>query len=243
MFEFIEAKIGRWAIAVGAAVLVIVLLVLHFIWHRRIPLQPGAPIAAAPGIPGSATPSSPSSRPAAVAQATAATTTHVHIVIRRWPRSWPAAPSGSGVPDRVATASGSVSPQAPPSVIATDSPPIEIDVTTTSTASSTAAATASAPSLAAAVTVAQHPMLRHGRIGVLAATVPGVLAIDVEALQFRTPWWLVGQPLEVGLDAEANLAEAGAGISVGSNVYVEAGGFTTYRGGQRGLYLGGGLRL
>ena len=244
MFEFIEAKIERWAIAAGAAVLVALLLVLHFACHQRQPGSPKSPIAGLPTLVGSSAPVNPTPPPAvALAQAAAATSTRVHIVIRRWPMSWPAAPSGNGVPDRVATASGSVSPQAPPSVIATDSPPIEIDVTTTSTASSTAAATASAPSLASAFPPGQTPVPSHGRIGVLAATVPGILAIDVEALQLRTPRWLVGQPVEVGLDAEANLAEVGAGVGVGSKAFVEAGGDVGYRSRQYGIYIGGGLRF
>ena len=123
-----------------------------------------------------------------------------------------------------------------------DSPPIEIDVTTTSVASASASATASLPSQVAAI---RSPLAvqDHGRIGLLAATVPGVLAVDFEALQLRTPWWLVGQPIEVGLDAEANLAEAGAGISVGSKAFLAAGGFLGYSLRERGLYLGAGLRF
>ncbi|MBU6428052.1 MAG: hypothetical protein KGR26_03500 [Cyanobacteria bacterium REEB65] len=246
MFEFIEAKIGRWAIAVGAVVLVALLLVLHFACHQRQPGSPRGSIAGLPlvaGMPGPMVPTSPP--PAAVAQATTATSTHVHIVIRHWPRQWIAPGAGGGKPAQVGespapggTASGSTA-----AAIGADSSPIEIDVTTSSTARSTAATTASAPSQVAAAMPTQLPVPNHGRIGVLAATVPGVLAVDVEAFQLRTPWWLVGQPIEVGLDAEANLAEVGGGISLGSKAFLEAGGYTTYHGDQLGLYLGGGLRF
>ena len=244
MFEFIEAKIGRWAIAAGAAVLVALLLVLHFSCQRQ-PGSPRRPIDGLPLVAGTPAPVAPTPPPAAaVAQAAAATSTHVHLVIRHWPRQWPAPGAGGGNPVQAGEgrASGTDSGSTDMAT-ATDSTPIEIDVTTTSTASSTAAATASAPSLAAELQPARSVAPSHGSIGVLASTVPGVLAVDVEALQLSTPWWLVGQPLEVGLDAEANLAEVGAGVSVGSKAFVEAGGYLGYSGRQRGIYVGGGIRF
>ena len=246
MFEFIEAKIGRWAIAVGAAVVIILLLALHFACHRREPGSPRRPIAGLPLVAITPTPTEPTPPPhSAVAQAAAATSTHVHIVIRHWPTQWavPGPGGGSQVQAGGRPAPGGSVSGSTDAAIASDSPPIEIDVTTTSTASSTAAAKVSAPSLAAAIPPAQPLVPDHGRIGVLVATVPGILAVDVEGLQLRTPRWLVGQPTEVGLDAEANLAEAGAGISVGSKAFVEAGGYLGYNGRQRGFYVGGGLRF
>ena len=245
MFELIEAKIGRWAIAAGAAILAILLLALHFASHSRPSGSPRRPIAGLPLVASTPAPMEPTPPPAAaVAQAVAATSTHVHIVIRRWPRQWAAPGQGGGSQLQA----GGPAPGGPVSgptagAIATDSPPIEIDVTTTSTASSTAAATASAPSQVAGVSPTQLPVPSHGRIGILAATVPGIFSVDVEALQLRTPWWLVGQPIEVGLDAEANLTEAGAGISVGSKAFIEGGGYLGYSLRQRGVYVGGGLRF
>ncbi len=245
MLEFIEAKIGRWAVLSGAAVVVALLLVLHFTCHQRQPGSPRRPVAGLPLVAGTPAPMGPTPPAAsALAQAAAATSTHVHIVIRHWPQQWAAPGPGGGrqlqaggpAPDN--TGSGSVA-----ATIATEPPPIEIDVTTSSTASSTAAATASAPSQVAGVSPTQLPVPSHGRIGVLAATIPGILSVDVEALQLRTPWWLVGQPLEVGLDAEANLAEAGAGISVGSKAFIEGGGYLGYSLRQRGVYVGAGLRF
>lgn len=248
ILDAVEAKVGRWALGSVAIALVILLLVIHFVWHPRKPEQAIAPIAPAPGVPAVAPPGSPTPPPvAAVAQATATTTTHFHIVLRRWPTSGPAAPLRGEVPARrgklaeTATAYGSDAPLAAPSAGATDSPPIEIDVTTTTAASTSAAATAPAP--ATGTFLARPQLPTHGRIGVLAATVPGVLAVDVEALQVRTPWWLIGQPVEVGLDAEASLAEAGAGIALGSKVFAEAGGFVTYKGIQPGICVGAGLRF
>ena len=246
MFELLEAKIGRWAIAAGAAILVILLLALHFACHQRQPGSPRGPIAALPLLASTSAPLGPTPPPpAAVAQASAATSTHVHIVIRHWPRQWAAPGTGGGRqlqaggrPAPVGTDSGSTA-----AAIGADSPPIEIDVTTSSTASTSAAATASTPVLATSTQIAQAAAPGHGRLGVLAATVPGILAIDLEALQLQTPWWLVGQPIEVGLDAEANLVEAGVGVIVGSKAFVETGGYLGYDGHQRGIYVGGGLRF
>ncbi len=183
---------------------------------------------------------------AAIGQAVAATSTHVHIVIRHWPRQWVGPGSGGEKPvTRVAErpTPGVVPSGSTAVATATDSPPIEIDVTTTATSSAMAAATASPPEPAAPISPAGSAAPSHGRIGVLAATIPGVFAFDVEALQLRTPWWLVGQPIEVGLEAEANLAEAGAGITIGSKAFVEGGSYLGFDGRQRGLFVGGGLRF
>ncbi len=250
ILDDIEVKVGRWAIAAVAIVLVILLLVAHFVWHRRNPVHAVAPIASVPGNPAAVTPSRPTPRPvAAVAQAAAATSTHVHITIHRWPHSWSAVASRRRAPARVNGGSGtssgmgagSDSSSATPDTLVSDSPPIEIDVTTTSTATSSASATASAPIATIPVQASMVPT--HGRVGMLAATVPAILALDIQALQLHTPWWLVGQPIELSLDAEANLAEVGAGISVGSKAFVEAGGDVSYSGRERGIYIGGGLRF
>ena len=246
MLEFLEAKIGRWAMAVAAGVLIILLLVLRLACHQRLPGSPRRPIAVLPLVAGTPAPMLPTPAPTvAVAQAAAATLTHVHIVIRHWPRKRAAPGAGGRKPVQAGEgpALGGTDSGSTVAAIGTDSPPIEIDVTTSSTASSTAAATASAPSLPATIPPVRRGVPTHGRIGVLATTVPGILAVDFEALQLRTPWWLVGQPIEVGLDAEANFAEAGAGISVGSKAFVEAGGCLGYYGRQRGIYVGGGLRF
>ena len=87
MFEFIEAKIGRWAIAAGAAVLVALLLVLHFACHQRQPGSPKSPIAGLPTLVGSSAPVNPTPPPAVARRRPSRSTRRLPRITARSPCS------------------------------------------------------------------------------------------------------------------------------------------------------------
>lgn len=103
--------------------------------------------------------------------------------------------------------------------------------------SAIAAASASAPVVNKSFTT------EHGRLGVIAAIVPGVVAVDLEAVRVDVPAGLVGMPLEVGLDVEMSTRQAGAGVSVGAKAFVEVGRWSRWNLGDRGWYVGAGMRF
>lgn len=116
---------------------------------------------------------------------------------------------------------------------------IELSQTVTSAASSSAAASASVDQFRQVAEMIPD----HGRLGVILGTMPGLVALDVELVRVEIPPWLVGVPLEIGLDVAANLEAGAVGVSVGEKAYAMAGAWSTWRGDQRGLLLGAGMRF
>lgn len=108
-------------------------------------------------------------------------------------------------------------------------------------ASSSAAASASIPPDQFRDVTIMVP--NHGRLGMIAGTMPGVVALDVELLMVDLPPWLMGAPLEVGLDIAGNLDAGAVGVSLGGKTYAIAGGWSQWDGRSRGVLLGIGLRF
>jgi hypothetical protein len=81
----------------------------------------------------------------------------------------------------------------------------------------------------------------HARLGAMVATVPGALALTYQLEHVEVPPWVVGIPLEVGLDVQGNLSQVGAGVSVGSKAFATGGGYVGWTG--PGWYVGAGLRF
>lgn len=107
-------------------------------------------------------------------------------------------------------------------------------------------ATAAASSEASAVTVEgnrlQNVDTSHARLGAFIGTVPGAIALTYQVADVEIPPWVVGTPIELGLEVEGNLAQVGAGVSVGGKGFATAGGWLGFHGGS-GWYLGIGLRF
>lgn len=136
------------------------------------------------------------------------------------------------------TQSGSDSPHAP-----TDFEEIIIEGMQTVSAAANSAATASVNRSPASVNASPHFVNDHGRLGVVALTAPGILAADFQLARLDVPPWLVGIPLELGLDVAANIETAAAGVTIGGKGF--AGGYAWYRWdlGAQGLAAGIGLRF
>lgn len=122
----------------------------------------------------------------------------------------------------------------------------EITIKTVATSSTTtaAAASSSAPVDNHGDSVDNSP--RHGRLGVGALLMPGVIACTFELASFELPADLVGMRAEIGLDVVANLKAAGAGVSVGPGSgkgFGLVGAFTAYDGSSAGVLVGAGLRF
>lgn len=106
-------------------------------------------------------------------------------------------------------------------------------------ASSSAAASASVDHFAEVGKM----MPDHGRVGVILATMPGAVALDVELLRAELPPWLLGAPMEVGLDVAGNLEAGAVGLSCGSKAFILAGAWSRYNLSDRGWYVGAGMRF
>jgi hypothetical protein len=196
-----------------------------------------------------------SARPALIAttSAQAIATQSIRITIRRrrapQVRHAPAGPAGDAASRRP--------PEQPTPADATQDTPEEETIEVEASQAIEATATASAQASASASPPPDHtidgghqpgyklypPSNEHGRIGVIAGLMPGVLAADLELVKVDVPHGLVGVPFEVGVDLEANHLQAGAAVTVGAKAFGMAGAFTTWRGDQRGLLLGAGLRF
>lgn len=83
----------------------------------------------------------------------------------------------------------------------------------------------------------------HGRLGVIAATMPGILAVDVELARVDVPPWLVGMQLELGLDVAANLEAGSLGVSAGSKAFALVGYWSRWNLSAQGVTVGAGLRF
>ena len=117
-----------------------------------------------------------------------------------------------------------------------------VQASATSAATSSAIASASAP----VVVPVENPGDNHGRLGITAATVPGILLVDLQLLQLDVSpatRWLVDAPMAAGLDVVGNLEAVGVGVSLGGKTYATAGAWTRWNLSTQGLYLGVGLRF
>lgn len=110
-----------------------------------------------------------------------------------------------------------------------------------------AAATSSAQASASVELVSiPYKLPDHGRLGVIAATMPGILAADLQLVRLDVSpvtRWLVDVPLEVGVDLVGNLESGGLGVSVGSKAFGIAGAWSRWNLGDQGVALGAGLRF
>jgi hypothetical protein len=112
---------------------------------------------------------------------------------------------------------------------------IVIEVSQAIAAGASSQASASVPVIKASLTP------DHARLGVIVASVPGAIAITYQVADVEIPSWVLGTPLELGLDVEGNLSQVGGGISVGGKAFIEAGGFVSWEG--PGWYVGLGMRF
>ena len=108
--------------------------------------------------------------------------------------------------------------------------PIEVDVFQTIATTSSAVASVNVP-------VVKDPLTTHDRLGVIATIMPGVVALDVEAMRLEAPSWIIGAPLELGLDLGGNLQAMSAGVSVGSKAFAEVGAWSRWNLSDRGLLV------
>ncbi|MNX96329.1 hypothetical protein D3C86_1286410 [compost metagenome] len=114
---------------------------------------------------------------------------------------------------------------------------IVIEVTQTATAAASSEASASAQP------VSDPYKFDHARLGLIALTAPGILAIDYQLTRIDVPPWLFGLPLELGLDVATNLEAGALGVTAGGKAF--AGGYAWSRWdlGAQGLAAGVGLRF
>lgn len=83
----------------------------------------------------------------------------------------------------------------------------------------------------------------HGRIGVIAATMPGVLALDAQILRMDVPPWLLGMPLELGVDVAGNAQVGALGVTAGGKAFAGAWAWSRWNLSEQGLAGGVGLRF
>lgn len=122
---------------------------------------------------------------------------------------------------------------------------IEVSQTATTVASSEASASASVPVVQERRESAGGAGATHARLGLVALTAPGILALDYQLLRLdASPLSrpVLGVDLELGLDVAGNAQMAGAGVSVGGKGFATAGGWVGFQGGA-GWYLGAGVRF
>ncbi len=99
---------------------------------------------------------------------------------------------------------------------------IEVSQTATAAASSEASAAAEAPSLEWVRREEPRGRDDHARLGVMGATVPGAIAITYQLMAVELPPWLLGTPLELGLDAAVNLEAGALGVTAGQKAFAGA---------------------
>lgn len=118
---------------------------------------------------------------------------------------------------------------------------IEFEQAITSAATASAQASASESPYAPAI-----PTSSHGRLGIIAATMPGILAADLQVVRIDASpvtRWLVDMPMELGVDTIVNLDAIGSGVTVGSKGFVGLYGWNRWDRTAGGLALGAGLRF
>ena len=176
----------------------------------------------------------PESRAESVAQATATASQTVKVTIHRKPTSQDAPQATKqGGPGGLSLNGTDGSSTAP-----TDGESITIEVS--QVVGVAAGATASVSDHFAD---ASNMVPAHGRIGVIAATMPGVFALDAQILRMDVPPWLLGVPLELGLDAAVNLEAGALGVTAGGKAFAGAFYWTRWNLSDHGPALAVGLRF
>ena len=128
-----------------------------------------------------------------------------------------------------------------PRVSAPDEEPIIIRIRQTATAAASSEASASAGLLAPAQERPASAGGEHARLGAFVGTVPGAIALTYQLADVEIPLWVLGTPIELGLEVEGNASQVGAGISVGSKAFATGGGYLGWAG--PGWYVGLGMRF
>lgn len=83
----------------------------------------------------------------------------------------------------------------------------------------------------------------HARIGVITATMPGILAADYQLARIDVPPWVLGTPLELGLDVAGNLEVGTLGVTAGGKAFAGAYYWTRWNLSDHGPALAVGLRF
>jgi len=120
---------------------------------------------------------------------------------------------------------------------------ITIEVSQSLTAAATSSAQASA---SVAASCLQSVDNSHGRLGVIAATMPGILAADVELYRADlSPLTrhLAGVDMEVGVDVAGNLEAGAVGVTVGGKAFAGVYGWSRWNLSAQGVAVGAGLRF
>lgn len=117
----------------------------------------------------------------------------------------------------------------------------------------TTGATASAAASSSIVDVAppqpvdtSHDTPDHGRLGVIAATMPGIIAADLQLIALDVSpatRWLVDVDMELGLDVAGNLEAGAVGVTAGGKAFVGVYGWSRWNLGAQGIGVGVGLRF
>lgn len=209
-----------------------------------------------PGPPAPATSPTPVATAIAASSAQATASQAVKVTIRR-PVVGPHAPQtlAENLHNEPETQSGSGGPHAQSKPAFTADPlskdlaqdlhsgyeeiVIEVSQTATAEASSEASASASVDHFRGVTKMTPQ----HARLGVIAATMPGILAADYQLARIDVPPWLLGTPLELGLDAAANLEVGALGLTAGSKAFAGAWGWSRWNLSEQGLALGVGMRF
>ena len=182
----------------------------------------------------------PESRAEAVTQATATASQVVKVTITRKPTAQDAPqatkqvrPGGLSL---IGTDGGSTAP--------TDGESITIEVS--QAVGVAAGASASVKPDLMVQPVSNPYKFDHARLGVIAATMPGILAADYQLLRLdASPLSrpVLGVDLELGLDAAVNLEAGAVGVTAGKKAFTGAYYWSRWNLSEQGLAAGVGLRF
>lgn len=191
----------------------------------------------APAGPPATSRPSPIPQAQAIASSSAAVTTTQRIVIRR------SANPSIGKVGQTSKQSNGTSPtsQTSPAPGEPEDDGIILDITQTMTAGASSGAAASAS--AEHIPESRNMVPDHGRVGVILGTMPGGVALCFEGVRLDAPEWLIGAPLEIGVNVAANLEAVAAGTSVGGKVFAIVGPWARWDGRDRGVFVGAGMRF
>ena len=120
--------------------------------------------------------------------------------------------------------------------------PIIIRIKQTATAAASSEASASVDHLGCVTEVVPD----HARLGVISATMPGILAADYQLLRLdASPLSrpALGLDLELGLDVAANVQVGALGVTAGGKAFAGAWAWSRWDLGAQGLAAGVGLRF
>lgn len=181
-------------------------------------------------------PLNPSPAAQSTAHATATASQAVKVTITRKPTAQDAlqatkhgGPGGLSLDDRQG---GSTAP--------TEAETITIEVSQAVGVAAGASASVSAP------TFGNLPKVDHARLGLVALTAPGILALDYQLLRLdASPLSrpVFGVDLELGLDVAANAQVGALGVTAGGKAFAGAWAWSKWDLGAQGLAAGFGLRF